>query len=334
MEYLIIGCGAAGSSAARTIREIDEDSKITMISCEFEPFYIKPTIIDLITSSLRKERVVQKKSELFPEDGIDVITGKKVVDIYPSENIVAFSDGSTLKYSYLLIATGSKPILHPVLCRYPGEVFYVNKLIDAIKLEKESRKAKSALVVGRGRVGLEVVRALYKLGLKITYCVNSTMLWNLDIEGVKGDDIKKKLLSSGIDLRLDLEILDILELDEVNYRVILSDKKTLDCQMIVSAMGLEPNLPFRRGNVIGVDRGILVSEDLRTNISNIFAAGDCAEVHDMKKGDHRINFGWLSAWRQGEIAGKNMAGHEDFFISQEDDAFFLELYGKKILERW
>jgi NAD(P)H-nitrite reductase large subunit len=334
MEYLILGCGSAAMGAVRSILDIDNTAKITMVSHEFDPFYIKPAMIDFITSDLGKDRLIQKKTDIFPEESVNVVTGKRAIDILSSENMVVFSDRSTMKYSCLLIATGSKPIEHPALCKFSGHIFYINKFVDAQKFQKKAKTVKKALVVGRGIVGLEAVRALHKLGVETTYCVKSNMLWNLDVDGVDVDNIKKKLISEGINLYSDADILDILEPDENHYRVIMSDKQNFSYEMIVSALGLEPNMPFGAINSIAADRGILVGEDMRTNIPNIFAAGDCARVLDFKRGGYRINFGWLSAGSQGEIAGKNMAGHEDFYIPQDDDSFFLKLYGKKILERW
>ena len=126
-KHLIIGCGSAGINAARTIHGIDKGSNIKLISHEFEPFYIKPAILDLVTGELDRSRLIRKKTDLFDEDNIEVLSGKRVVDIYPSENVVAFSDKSTIKYNFLLVATGGIPVSNPMLDFYSGAILYIKK---------------------------------------------------------------------------------------------------------------------------------------------------------------------------------------------------------------
>ena len=109
--------------------------------------------------------------------------------------------------------------------------------------------------------------------------------------------------------------------------------KKIQCQLIGAFLGLEPDIDFLADSGIKCDKGILVSEELRTNIANIYSSGDAAQVYDINKKLNRINFGWQSASAQGEIAGQNMAGENAVYISDEDK-FFKKLYGPSFKEKW
>ena len=93
-----------------------------------------------------------------------------------------------------------------------------------------------------------------------------------------------------------------------------------------------PNVGFLEGSGVKAGAGVLVDEYLRTNVSNIYAAGDCAEVYDVNRRESRINFGWRSAIKQGQLAGENMAGGGKVYIRNAEDYFGL-LYGTPLLER-
>jgi len=100
----------------------------------------------------------------------------------------------------------------------------------------------------------------------------------------------------------------------------------------VIAAGVRPNIGFLKGSGIQCDFGVLVDNHLRTTIPNIYAAGDCAEVFDVNRRESRINFGWRSAMKQGQLAGENLGGGEKLYIRNTEDYFGL-LYGSSLLER-
>ena len=109
-------------------------------------------------------------------------------------------------------------------------------------------------------------------------------------------------------------IRDVIDLDGITWQAFTSKGRCLDCSFIISAQGDRPNIDFLKNSGLALEKGLLVNEELRTNISNIYAAGDVAQVYDLNRGINRINFGWKSASRQGALAGQNMAGADKVFI--------------------
>jgi len=290
--------------------------------------------VEFVLGELERNQIVKSKSDSFKEENIEILAGKRVVDLKPSENVVILDDNSSLDYSFLLVATGARSLLHPSLEEFSKHITVLNDLRDAEYLKNEIRNLKSALVLGTGFIGLEMVRALCKLGIHVTYFTDEGKMWDLDIQGLTFDVVRRKLEENNVDLMMALDLLSVKKTDAGNYKVLFSSEQEVECQLIVSAWDRAPNIDFLEGSGMNIDEGILVTEGLRTSVPNVFAAGDCAQVRSLKDGTSRINFGMLSAGRQGEIAGKNMAGREDFYIQSSKEEFFLELYGKRLLERW
>lgn len=331
MRYLIIGCGAAGVNAAKSIRIYDQASDISLISCEFKPFYIKPALVDFLAGNIGADNLFYQKTS--PLDTVELVTGKHVVKVTPSTNEIHLSNGEVLSYTFLLIASGTRPRLDPPLMQHVDKICTLNTFTDALRIRSRIQGTSTAVVYGGGYQALELVRALHRRGVEVTYLTFSDRFWSLNLPGIAPKDLRAKLNERGVSLIEDDPIVDILDMDGVTYRVITSSSREVDVQLIVSALGAEPNVEFLQGSGVEIDRGILVAEDMRTNISNIYAAGDVAQVYDINRHLNRMNFGWLSAGEQGTMAGGNMAGRSDVYIP-DADTYFLQLYGKRLLDRW
>jgi nitrite reductase (NADH) large subunit len=334
MHYVIIGCGAAGLHAAKSIHVYDQAGDISLISYEFKPFYIKPALVDFLAGDVRPHSLLYREtSPLVTLDRVELLTGKRVRGVIPSANEIQFSNGETLSYTFLLIATGTRPRLDPSMMQHADKILTVNTFTDALRLRTRAQEANAVAVYGGGYRALELVRALYRKNIQVTYLTFSDRFWPLDLPGITAGDLRTKLKERDILLIEDDPIVDILDVDGATYRVITSLGREIDAQLIITALGAEPSVEFLDGSGVKIDRGILVAEDMRTNISNIYAAGDVAQVYDINRHLNRMNFGWLSAGEQGTMAGGNMAGRSDVYIPDED-TYFLQLYGKRLLDRW
>ena len=144
--------------------------------------------------------------------------------------------------------------------------------------------------------------------------------------------ITDQLRSRGVKVHEGTEIADVNDVDGKNFEVVTAGGGTIRCHLIVVATERLPSVGFLEGSGVKAGAGVLVDEYLRTNVSNIYAAGDCAEVYDINRRESRINFGWRSAIKQGQLAGENMAGGGKVYIKNSEDYFGL-LYGTPLLER-
>lgn len=332
MHYAIIGCGASGLQAAITIREHDPSADITLISSDLWPFYLKPVLADYISGRIDSTRMVHLSTSTIEQMDINILSGKRVTRIVPENNMIIFSDHTTLDYQFLLIATGTHPMISSHYLPFIGQLRSLNSLADAVRIKNETQRGNKAVVIGGGHYAIEMLRSLHSLKFELSLLTDDACFWS-DDDPVPAGDIKDRLEEKRIDVHWNDEIADIIDLDGECYRLITQNGLVCDTQMLLYAPTYVPNMDFLAGTSIKTDKGILVSEDLRTSIPNVFACGDVAQVYDLNKKTNRINFGWTSASRQGKIAGLSMIGRDSVFIPAQEQ-YFREMYGEKLLNRW
>lgn len=332
MHFVIIGCGASGLKAATTIRKQDPKSDITLVSSDLWPFYLKPVLTDFIANQIDISRMANMSSTKIEEMNVEVISGKRVTSLEPEQNKIIFSDGSTFAYQFLLIATGAKAVMPAIGRDLMGSFRILNSLSDAVRIKNESLRSNNALVLGGGHYALEILRALHSLKFNLTLLTNKQIFWEKD-HPISADKVAEKLEQAQIAVHYNADIVDVIDLDGESYRVITKDGSVFDTQLLIYTPFPEPNMDFVQGTSIETDKGIIVREDMRTSIPNVFACGDVAQFYDLNKGINRINFGWTSAAKQGEIAGLNMIGRDTVFISTKEE-YFRQLYGAELLTRW
>ena len=148
MHHVIVGCGAAGKAALQQIHKNDPKAKITVISDETDPFYLRPHLgYFLINDKLPPEAQKLADEELRELSGVEYILGTKVLRILPKENILELSDGKRLTYNFLLIATGTKFIIHD-LAPYGANYFTLKNKADALRLKRLSLDTEAVLITG------------------------------------------------------------------------------------------------------------------------------------------------------------------------------------------
>jgi nitrite reductase (NADH) large subunit len=332
MNHVIIGLGAAGRAALAQIQKFEPDSKITIVTDEADPFYSRPFIGQMLIDSEVGKADKSVEENLRSIKDTDFRLGTKVTRVDVRGNAVELSDGSRLNYNFLLIATGTR-LWYQEFGLEGVQTYTLKSRADALRLKREAEGAKSVLIYGGGYQAVEMARVFHALGKKVRWISPPGFFWPRHLPHTTAAQVKEKLEQSGLELRLNRVLVHVLDLEGSRYRVTDDTGETFDCDLILLAPHENPRMDFLVGSGVYMDQGILVNEELRTNIPNIFAAGDCAQVYDMNSGHSITNFGWKSAGRQGQVAGENMAGHDNVIIPSQEE-FVLDLLGKKILERW
>ncbi|GAB4258172.1 MAG: hypothetical protein Kow0092_05620 [Deferrisomatales bacterium] len=332
-QYVILGCGPAGRAAAKAIREEDGRARVTMVSQEFTPFYLRPALADYVAGTLGKGELVVPDKGILEDPGIEVRSGCRVYRLFPHESRVLLSDGTSLYFDRLLLATGAKPVLAGYAARLRNKVHTLASFADAVRIGRVGLGRDDwVLVSGDGYTGLEVVRAFVKRGSRVVYLTGHTRFWSPN-SSVARADVLRKLLAEKVEVLFDEAVLDVLDLNGEGYRVVTSSRRAIDVGLVCEARSLSPSVDYLEGSGLLVDQGVVVDRELRTNFDNIFAAGDAARVFDSEGNWQRVNFGWASAAEQGRVAGYNLV-HGGGARVAEADLFFAHLYGAKLLERW
>lgn len=310
MRYVILGSGIAGITACETLRSLDKDSTITLISDELNPLYSKPMLSKLLSPDIDSARLILKPEGFFEELKINRLFGLRAEEINPEERFLVLSSGETLPFDRLLIATGASAYFPPIEGLNKKSVFGLRTWKDAIMIKEALKDAKKVLVVGGGLIGLEIAHSLIQLGLKVKVVEIGQHLAPQILDEGSSLIIEERLSEKGISFILGRTV-KALEGSIVSNRVkyaILDDGSIVETDLVIIAAGVKPNTEIAERAGIEVKKGIVVDEYLKTNVEGIYAAGDVAESKDMLTGTHILSPFWITAVRQGKFAALNMAG--------------------------
>lgn len=333
MRYLILGSGPAGIGAAKAIRKRDRAAEVIIATEGTDAPYLTPLLTNLISGETDMKSIADPQGEDLADRDIDVQYGKRAAGIDTAGRNVTFPDGSYEPYDRLLIATGGKPTLPPPLMKHPESVFPLNTLADALHIKEHAQSSKISVVYGPGFLAIEACRAMRAAGLEVVWFKPDLPRHGYPIalgefESRFLDDVRNK----GIAIKEGSDIADVEAGEENRVAVHSTEGETVHCDMIVAAMERTPSVGFLEGSSVDFATGILVDDYLRTSAPDVYAAGDCAELFDRESGKKRINFGWRSAIKQGQLAGENMAGRDKRYIRKSEDYFWL-IFGPSLQDR-
>lgn len=301
MNYLIIGNGVAGSEAALAIRKSDPEGAITILSASPYPYYYRPGVIEYLANGITRERLFIYKPDFYEKNRIAALLATTAERILPDNKIVVDHGGREHSYDRLLLATGADPFLPSIDgADLPG-VFTLRDIEDADRLRDFALGSKRAVVVGGGLLGLESAHSLARLGLEV--CVVETcgrlLPRQLDNDGAR--TLQRLLEGKGLSFALE-DGVRAIEGDGSVELVHLKSGSSRKTDLVLVSAGIRGRSSIARDAGITVNNGILVDDNMKTSVADIYAAGDPIEHRD------RLYGIWPAAREQGRVAGLNMAG--------------------------
>jgi len=332
MRYLILGGGPAGIAAAKTIRKAKSDAEIVIATDETEAPYLRPLLPDLILGAAVDETILDPQGRDLAETGVRWSGGRRAVRLDTGARRVDFSDGTEERYDALLIATGGKPDVPEALRKDLPAIRVFDSREDALAIRERADRPGAAVVYGPGYLAIEACRALRGTKKEVVWIRPDLPKYGYPIAGELEASILDDVRNRGARI-LDGEDIVLAREKDDDMRVVLArGGEEIPCSLVVIATERVPSVGFLAGSGVTVGMGVLVNDFLRTSVPGVYAAGDCAEFADKPKGVGRINFGWRSAIRQGQLAGENMAGGNKRFGGNEGD-YFWALFGFSLLDR-
>lgn len=306
-RYVLVGSGIAALSAAEAIRGVDPSGRITLVSSESEPFYSRPGLAYLLTGELpERSLAIRTPGELVALD-IERIAAEATM-LRADRHELLLAGGGRLEYDTLLLATGAASIR----ADFPGAtlagVMQVDGLAEARALRASAEHASAAVVIGGGSTALELVEGLHAQGVTTHYLMRGERYWSKVLDPVESAIVEARLLGDGVVLHRRAAVREALGEGGRLVGVRLEDGRTLAADILAVAIGVRPRLGLATSAGLVTDRGILTSAFLETSAPDVFAAGDCAQVHDPVTRTATLDTLWASAVQQGRIAGLNMAG--------------------------
>lgn len=306
IDYLIIGNGIAGTTAAENIRKQDSEGNITIVTDEGVPFYNRMRLPEYVSGDLKEEELKLKKDNWYTDNRIGLMLNTRIVDADPQAKAIKTEDNQTFNYGALLVATGSHSFVPPINGSDKKGVFALRSIQDARDIAAAAKDVEDIILIGGGLLGLEAGNGLRKLGMKIKVVEFFPRLLprQLDVDGAKR--LQTIMEGMGFSFWLGAKTQEITGEGEASG-VLLEGGETIASKMVIISAGVRPNLEMADPLGLEQDKGIKVDEHLRTNQKDIYAAGDVAEFKGMPYGI------WTAAMEQGKIAAINMTGGEEVY---------------------
>ena len=306
MKHVILGNGPAGVIAAETIRKMQAEDDILVLGDEPGPPYSRMAIPYLLMGNIGEEGTyLRKDTDHFAQQRIQLRRGRaSAVDTDARQ--VQLDDGTVLPFDRLLIATGATPIRQSIRGMDLPGVHPCWTLDDARKIMALAKPKARVLQVGAGFIGCIIMEAMAARDVQLTVVeMGDRMVPRMMGEGA-GGMIKRWVEKKGIAVYTSTRVEAIHHGPPLTVR--LSNDLQLPADLVISATGVQPNIGFLESSGILCLQGVLTDDRLQTNISGIYAAGDCAEAFDALTGKTIVSAIQPNAADQAYIAGMNMAG--------------------------
>jgi len=307
MRYVIIGNSAAGLNGAEAIRRFDRDGQVTIISDEDYPAYSRCLIPYFMEGKITKDHLRYRPEDYYEKHGFQVLLGRRVTKVHSNERTVDLDDGRRLEYDRLLIATGGRPVIPKTPGMDKSNVFGFRTTKDMEGILQSLDRVKQAVVLGGGCVGLMAACGLKAKGVQVVVAIRSPHLLSQIADSKTGEIFRRRLEANGIGVISGVSVKEVTGTKAVEG-ITFDNGEHIDCQLIVVGKGVRPTIDFLQGSGVATDYGVLVDPCLRTNMPEIYAAGDVAQTTDVISGEKTVNAIWPCAAEQGRIAGMNMTG--------------------------
>jgi NADPH-dependent 2,4-dienoyl-CoA reductase/sulfur reductase-like enzyme len=311
MRYVILGNGVCGMEAALLLRRRDAGAAISLVSDEHDHFFSRPALMYVFCGQLDLRATEPYDRGLYQRLGFARVRGR-VKELAAPARALVFEDGRRLGYDRLLLAVGSRGRPAP----WPGAegpgVHHFVTLRDLERLDAEARPGARAVVIGGGLIGVEVAEVLKQRGLSVAFVIRENWYFPLALDGAESSLVSEHMRAHGIDVRLGVNLSSIERAESGGARgVRLATGETLAADLVVVSIGVVPNTAFLAGGGLALSKGgaVEVDDALRTNLPEVWAAGDCANV-TWSDGSRRPEQLWYTARDQGRAAAASMLGDE------------------------
>lgn len=306
MHCVIIGNGVAGITAARFIRKLSDEARITVISSESKYFFSRTALMYVYMGQLRFKDIKPYEDWFWEKNRIGLVNDH-VARIDFQNKTLDLRSGDHIGYDKLLIACGSTPNKFGWRGQDLKGVQGLYSLQDLETMDTASPGLQRAVIVGGGLIGIEMAEMFHSRKIPVTFLVREKSFWDIVLPTDESALVNAEIWRHGIDLRLDTELEEIEDDGHGQVAtVITKDGERIPCGFVGLTAGVRPNVDWLNESGLTIEKGIVVDKNLNTNIEDVFAAGDCAQIANPLPHRQSIEAVWYVARIMGETAAYNM----------------------------
>lgn len=312
MAYVVVGASAAGINAAKTLREINKDIEIILVSKD-EYVYSRCILHHFLDGRRDIEDLDFSPGEFFKKYDIKWMKGVEATGIDTKEKKLKLDNGEDLPYEKVVLATGASSFLPPIEnLRTANNVIGLRNLDDAIRIKEIAPKVKNIIILGAGLVGVDAMAGLLDYDAKVTMIEMGDRILPLQLDHYAANVYIERLKEEGVDFRFNVRAEKVI-VDENNNPVAikLNTGEEVPGELIIACTGVRSNVGFLEGSGIECDKfGLIFNPKGETNVKDVYGAGDISGRNPI----------WPTAVKEGLIAANNMCNKdiymEDFFGSK------------------
>ncbi|MEH1802829.1 MAG: FAD-dependent oxidoreductase [Nostoc sp.] len=306
--FVILGAGAAGIHAAEALRVTGYQGRIVMITQEDQLPYERTKLSkDYFTGKISSEEMPLRSLDFFQEHAIEVLLNHQVEQVQTTNKAIAFTNGDSLTYDALLVATGGKPRLLDIPGADLQNIFTLRTFADADRILTAIKQKGQVVVIGSSFIGMETAAGLSQHGLQVTVISPDSVPFKKILGEEIGKIFQQVHEENGVSFKFGRKAVEFAGNGKVEA-VVLDNGDRLQADIVIIGVGVEPATDFLQGvELHPKDRSVVVDEYLRAG-DGIYAAGDIARYPDWRTSESIRVEHWRVAAQQGRIAAHNMAG--------------------------
>jgi NADPH-dependent 2,4-dienoyl-CoA reductase/sulfur reductase-like enzyme/predicted acylesterase/phospholipase RssA len=327
IDFLLLGGGLASATAAETLRAAGADGSIAILCAETTPPYHRPPLSkSFLLNGPDQTNILIHDEAFYRNREIDIHLGARVrrVDV---DNRTIETDRDHFRFGKLLIATGASVGRLATPGAHLAGIHYLRTVNDALSLYESVLHARRAVVIGASFLGMELAAALVTRGVATTLIAKEDLLYDKLRSPAVSEFFTKYFVKRNVKLIFGEEVKEFSGTTRVEG-VATNSGKIVPCDLVAIGIGVHPETGFLDNSGIEIDDGILVNQQLETNRSGIYAAGDVANFYNpIARTRYRAEH-WDNAVKQGRIAAWNMLGEQQswrtvsYFFSDVFDLTF------------
>ena len=306
MEYIVIGDGVAGATAAEKIRNEDEEASVRVFTDESQALYNRIMLKTFMKGTLPAQYTQMHDEDWYEKKDIDLHLETKIKEVKDEYNTVISDDGEEYSYDKLLVATGGSPREYPLDDNYEN-LHYMWTMKDAEVIKESAENSETAAVIGGGLLGIDLAVAYAENDCETYYLIRGDRWWNRGISNRGAEIIHRKLEEKGVNVITETEASSFEGEKEIEK--VVTENEEFEVDAVAVAIGQTPN-----SDIVDVEKNdasmIKVDENLQTSNEDIFAAGNMVEYYSPVLEERTVKGSWDHSEAMGEYAADNMLGND------------------------